>query len=226
MTPAPAALAVAAMVLLSGRGPRRRLQLPRRRGSRRPRRAILAAVVCAAAGILALGPVVVAVTGVVVALLVARRGLRSAAPIGSADLALALDVLASCLAAGASMPAALAAARIPAPSRVANAFAVAAVALGLGDEPGAVWMKVGSDVPELAAVSRLCSRAAATGAPISGELHRLAAAQRASLDTSRRRRLQRASVWLVLPLGLCFLPAFVLVGVVPLVMGAIPRATH
>jgi pilus assembly protein TadC len=32
-------------------------------------------------------------------------------------------------------------------------------------------------------------------------------------------RVARASVWVVLPLGLCFLPAFVLVGVVPIVMG-------
>jgi len=87
-------------------------------------------------------------------------------------------------------------------------------------------LRFGSDVPEFAAVGRLCSRAAVTGAAVAAELHRVAAAQRTALDTSRRRRLQRASVWLVLPLGLCFLPAFVLVGVVPLVVGAMPAALH
>jgi tight adherence protein B len=34
--------------------------------------------------------------------------------------------------------------------------------------------------------------------------------------------VRRASVWLVVPLGLCFLPAFVLLAVVPLVIGLVP----
>lgn len=120
------------------------------------------------------------------------------------------------------MPSALAAARTAAPMRVTLAFANAAAALGRGVDPTATWTQVGVEVPELVAVARLCARAAVSGASIADELHRMAAAHRAALDASRRRRLQRASVWLVLPLGLCFLPAFVLVGVVPLVVGALP----
>jgi pilus assembly protein TadC len=49
----------------------------------------------------------------------------------------------------------------------------------------------------------------------------------ASRLRSRRRaaaehRVRQAAVWLVVPLGLCFLPAFVLVAVVPIVIGLFP----
>jgi pilus assembly protein TadC len=242
MTPALAAAAASAAVLMSradargrstrgrsarGRSAPGRLGLPTRRGSHQPRRSLLrACAVFGAAGVLMLGPVAVAAAVVATGALLARRRQRQEEGFGCADLAIALDVLAGCLAAGATMPAALAAAQIAAPARVADAFAAAGLALGHGDDPESIWTRLGLDIPSLAAVGRLCARAARTGAGVADELHRVAAAQRTSAETSRRRRLQRASVWLVLPLGLCFLPAFVLVGVVPLVAGAVPGLLH
>jgi len=48
---------------------------------------------------------------------------------------------------------------------------------------------------------------------------------RADGQVRRRRRLERAGVWLVLPLGLCFLPAFALVAVVPVVLSTVLHTT-
>lgn len=221
MIAAVSAAAVAMTMLVSRPGARMRLRMPTTRIAHPRRRLLVAVVVPAVAATLLLGPTALAAMGVLVAVLVVRR-MRAGTPVGCATFALTLDVMAGCLAAGASMPAALAAAQVAAPESARESFAAAALALSRGDDPAQTWLQFGADVPELAAVSRLCSRAASTGAAVAAELHRIAAAQRISLDTARRRRLQRASVWLVLPLGLCFLPAFVLVGIVPLVTGVIP----
>ncbi|MCU1692975.1 MAG: hypothetical protein JWM64_2066, partial [Frankiales bacterium] len=48
---------------------------------------------------------------------------------------------------------------------------------------------------------------------------RLAAEARASATARAEQRARRAGVLAVAPLGLCFLPAFVLLGVVPVVVG-------
>jgi hypothetical protein len=45
---------------------------------------------------------------------------------------------------------------------------------------------------------------------------------RAQRRAAAQHRVRQASVWLVVPLGLCFLPAFILVAVVPLVVGLLP----
>ena len=225
VTPGVAAALVVATVLLSGPGGRRRLRPPKRSRRRLPRPALAIAAVAATGGTLLLGPVGVLVSALGLGFALNQRRRRASRPLGS-DLALSLDVMAGCLAAGASMHSALEAARVAAPAQVARAFAAAAAGLTRGEDPDSVWLQVCTDVPELDTVGRLCARAAATGAPVAAELHRIASAHRLSLVTSQRRRLQRASVWLVLPLGLCFLPAFVLVGVVPLVAGALPAMSR
>ena len=152
----------------------------------------------------------------------ARRRSGSASRVTTAELAVALDVLAGCLGAGVAMPSALGAAAAAAPPGVAASLRLAAAALGRGDDPVRTWARLAEAAADLDPVARLCSRAAVTGAAVADEVHRTADALRSAADTTRRRRLQRASVWLVLPLGLCFLPAFVLVGVVPLVAGLVP----
>jgi Flp pilus assembly protein TadB len=58
-------------------------------------------------------------------------------------------------------------------------------------------------------------RSAESGAAMAGALARCADDVRADLAHDREAQVQRASVLLVLPLGLCFLPAFLLAGMVP-----------
>jgi hypothetical protein len=50
-------------------------------------------------------------------------------------------------------------------------------------------------------------------------LRGLAAEARTSSRARTEAALQRAGVWVLAPLGACFLPAFLCLGVVPLVLG-------
>jgi Flp pilus assembly protein TadB len=221
-----AGAAVLGALLLSRRGRRARLRWrrPRPRHAGRGRAAAVAAVVTIAASVAvaSVGTTAVIAGAVVATGLLARRRRRDRARTPPGELALPVDVLAGCLASGASTPAALAAAAVAATPDVATAFTAASLALSRGENPAAAWAGVEAGVPSLTAVARLCARAATTGAAMTEELHWIAASLRGDSDVARRRRLQRASVWLVLPLGLCFLPAFVLVGVVPLIVGTLP----
>ena len=58
---------------------------------------------------------------------------------------------------------------------------------------------------------------AATGAPVAQRLRRLATASRQRQQDELLRKVRGLSVRAVVPLGVCFLPAFLLLAVVPLV---------
>jgi pilus assembly protein TadC len=134
---------------------------------------------------------------------------------------LTIDLFAGCLAAGVAVPAALRTASAAASADVDDLLAVAR-AVEAGVEPATAWKSLLVH-RDLADVARTCMRAAVSGAAVSDELHRVARRSRARRAVAARRRVQRASIWVVLPLGLCFLPAFVLVGVVPLVAASVPH---
>jgi hypothetical protein len=169
------------------------------------------------------GPLVVGGVGAVVAVALAVRRLSGAGqPHVDVDVALCVDLIGAAMACGALPATALAAVAAGVPGRVGVVLAEASTALSLGGEPAAVWAEVAAAVPPLQRAARACARAAVSGAGVADELFRLAAVARADAHVQRRRRLERAGVWLVLPLGLCFLPAFVLVAVVPVVLAAVP----
>jgi len=128
--------------------------------------------------------------------------------------------MAACLEAGVPLPAALDAASTVADAAAAEAFASTAAALRRGGD-AAAWAMCAAD-PRLAPVVRICRRSATSGAAVAEELRRLAGELRRTDQAQRRRRAQRASVWVVLPLGLCFLPAFLLLTVVPIVVALLP----
>jgi pilus assembly protein TadC len=151
----------------------------------------------------------------------ARRG-AAAAPAGDdpITLALAIDLLAACLEAGVPMPAALAAASTVADPATADALVSTAVALGRGAEAQG-WSACEARTG-LAPVVRICRRVGVTGATAADDLRRFATERRRGHQAERRRRAQRASVWVVLPLGFCFLPAFLLLTVAPVVAALVP----
>jgi pilus assembly protein TadC len=62
-------------------------------------------------------------------------------------------------------------------------------------------------------------RAGESGAAVAPGLRSLAADGRAESRAATEAAVRRAGVWILAPLGLCFLPAFVCLGVVPLVLG-------
>ena len=77
--------------------------------------------------------------------------------------------------------------------------------------------------PTLAAVAQTAARGGLTGASSAADLRRCAMRIRAGRRITVRRRVQQVSVWLTVPLGLCFLPAFVCVAVAPTVIGLFPH---
>jgi Flp pilus assembly protein TadB len=89
--------------------------------------------------------------------------------------------------------------------------------LALGIPVEAAWRPV-LDSPELAPLGRTMVRAHRSGAPVTDEVARLAD----ELDRRSRARVEdrarAVGVKAALPLGLCLLPSFLLLGVVPVVV--------
>jgi pilus assembly protein TadC len=96
-------------------------------------------------------------------------------------------------------------------------LAVVARLQRLGSAPGAAWSDWERD-PDLAPVARAVSRSAESGSRLAMAFDRLAAERRAALAAAGEERARRAGVIAMAPLGLCFLPAFVCLGIVPIVL--------
>jgi pilus assembly protein TadC len=157
------------------------------------------------------------VVALAVAAAIGARLRASDAPAAD-EVPLGTDLMAACLSAGATPADALSAAADAAGAWMRAAAAPVVRELRLGAPPEQAWASWLSE-PRLAPLARSCARSGASGAAIAAELARLAARMRARQRAVVHERVARAAVWVVLPLGLCFLPAFVAVGVVPLVLG-------
>jgi hypothetical protein len=94
----------------------------------------------------------------------------------------------------------------------------AAGLLRLGAPAADAWAELVGD-PVLAPVARLARRSADSGIRLATGFEQLAADVRAQLRSAARARAQRAGIWAIAPLGLCFLPAFVCLGIVPVMIG-------
>ncbi|MFG3495647.1 type II secretion system F family protein [Streptomyces sp. NPDC047928] len=134
------------------------------------------------------------------------------------QLALAADLLAACLSAGAGPREAAEAVGASLGGPVGERLSRAAAELGLGGDPAEAWGRLGA-IPGARELARCLERAAASGAPAAGPVSRVAAALRAERARESAARAQRAQVLITAPVGLCFLPAFLAVGVAPVVMG-------
>nr|WP_240939917.1 type II secretion system F family protein [Planosporangium flavigriseum] len=93
-------------------------------------------------------------------------------------------------------------------------------ALRLGARPEEAWAPLAA-IPGGERVRRAAVRTAASGAAMTGALGRLAGDLRAARRAQAEAAAQRLGVLVVLPLGLCFLPAFLLTGVVPVVVAVL-----
>jgi hypothetical protein len=104
------------------------------------------------------------------------------------------------------------------PGAAADALTGVPARLSLGMDPGDAWRPVLGD-PVLAPLGRAMVRAHRSGASVTGEVARLAdeLGQRARLRVEERARI--VGVKAAVPLGVCLLPSFVLIGIVPLVVG-------
>lgn len=94
--------------------------------------------------------------------------------------------------------------------------------LALGMDPCAAWTMLASE-PGMGALGRAAARSARTGAPLADMLLASGDQLRAAATAQGLSEIRSAGVRAVLPLGLCLLPAFVLLGIVPVVAGLIPQ---
>jgi pilus assembly protein TadC len=132
------------------------------------------------------------------------------------ELPAACDLLAVCLSAGVPVGSALAAVGAVVPAPLGPQLTGIAGLYRLGAEPRRAW----ADAPDpLAGLGRVLVRAGESGASVAPGLRTLAADHRVEVRTETEAAVRRAGVWVLAPLGLCFLPAFVCLGVVPLVLG-------
>jgi pilus assembly protein TadC len=139
-----------------------------------------------------------------------------------ADLPVATDLLAACLASGASPPAALATVGRAVGGALGSRLERLSSVLLLGADPAAAWRSLASH-PELGRVARAVVRSLDTGAPVAPALERAARDLRARRRSTAEAAARAVAVKAVAPLGLCFLPAFLLVGIVPTVWGMAAR---
>lgn len=135
-----------------------------------------------------------------------------------AELPVALDLLAACLHGGCPVEDALDAVAGATGRALGAPLSTVVAARRMGAAPAQAWQQAG-DHPELAALARAVVRAGDGGSDLAESISLLALDARDRARARGEEAARRAGVLAVAPLGLCFLPAFVLVGVVPVVVG-------
>ena len=234
-----AALAGAAVALAVPAVPRRQLRtsapeslatVAAPEGLRRHR-----VVLSSAAGVgatLVVGGEVGVVVGVLAAL-TAWRVLTRTEPAGDrrrrerlvAGLPHVVDLMAASLSVGAAPATAVdQAARVVDPPMREELLMVTS-RLGLGVDPVRVWTDVGRH-PQLGALGRCLARALDSGAPVGEAMQRLGNDLRRNARADVESHARAVGVKAAAPLGLCLLPAFVLVGIVPLVVASVDSVLH
>lgn len=136
------------------------------------------------------------------------------------------ELLSVCLRAGLPVPVALLAAAEEFGAPAARVLREVERALRFGTDPGSAWAPA-LEQPDTAELARAARRTARTGGGLARIADDLAARQRAESNAQARSRAQRVSVWVAAPLGLCFLPAFFCLGILPVVIGMVEQmAVH
>ncbi|MEU4777506.1 type II secretion system F family protein [Micromonospora sp. NPDC023633] len=146
---------------------------------------------------------------------VRNRRLREAA-----DLPLAADLLAAAMRAGAPVDRSILAVAGALDGPLADRLAQVGRLLRLGGGPEEAWAPLAA-VPGAERLTAAVLRSANSGAALAGALTRLADDLRADRATTAEAAARRAGVLIVLPLGLCFLPAFILAGLVPVIVAVL-----
>lgn len=138
-----------------------------------------------------------------------------------ADLPALLELMASCLAAGLPVRGAAAAVAAARPGPLADDIDLVLAQIAIGDAESRAWRRL-SDDPVWGPVARDLARSVESGTALVELLQSHA-------DRARRERHARVvesartvGVRSVLPLMTCYLPAFMLVGIVPIIAGAVP----
>jgi Flp pilus assembly protein TadB len=140
--------------------------------------------------------------------------------LGEHDVALAADLVVAVVEAGVPLPAAVQAVAAQLPGSAGAGLGAAARLLTVGAAPSAALSSLLAE-PAAAPVARAVRAALESGASPVPLLEAAAGSQRERARSARLRRARGLGSRAALPLSLCFLPAFVLVAVVPVVLGGL-----
>ncbi|MDF5754868.1 type II secretion system F family protein [Spongiactinospora sp. TRM90649] len=133
-----------------------------------------------------------------------------------ADLPLAADLTAACLRAGRPLTSALEATAVAIGGPLGDRLAWVTGQLRLGAAPEEAWSSLLYESCT-AQLARTMVRASTTGSPVADALTRLADDASATARATSSAAARRVGIQAVAPLGLCFLPAFILLGIVPVI---------
>jgi len=135
------------------------------------------------------------------------------------DLALMLDLFAACLSSGAPVAVAARSVADALQGPLADDLRAIAVRLDLGADPSVVWRGFGGD-DRTRRIGLALARGSLSGTASSSAMSAMADDQRSVIRREGEAAARRVAVRVAAPLGLCFLPAFVLLAIVPAVLGA------
>jgi pilus assembly protein TadC len=196
-------------------------------GPRRPplAKGVVVPVLAGAGAWVVVGGAVGVAAGAAVAL-VARRVLLAAEPgdvrrarrQAARDLPALVELLAATLRSGASPGDGLGIVCDALPGPVADRLAGVRAGLALGVAPAEAWTALAGD-PVLAPLGRALARAETTGASVVTTVERLADELEERELAVAEDRARAVGVRAAVPLGLCLLPAFIVLGIVPTVAG-------
>ena len=133
-------------------------------------------------------------------------------------LAATWDLLAACLRAGLPVPAAVTAIAGDLPADAGRSLRATAELLAMGADPVDAWAPAMA-CRDTAALARGARHTARSGTALADVVAALAATVRDSAGDAAEARAQRAGVLIAAPLGVCFLPAFICLGIAPVVAG-------
>lgn len=141
---------------------------------------------------------------------------------GLRDTAMMLELVAAMLDAGAGIGRSLDLVAAVSSSRYRDALRPVVSALAIGADWETAWRSSAVRLPAILELRDALGFAALTGAPSSAILYAQAARLRRERFRAAEKRAASLGVKLVVPLGLCSLPAFICLGVVPVLLALVP----
>jgi pilus assembly protein TadC len=144
---------------------------------------------------------------------------------GLRDTAMMLELVAAMLDAGSGIGRSLELVAASASKDYCKALRPVVSALAIGADWETAWRSSEVRLPEILELRDALGFAALTGAPSSAILYAQAARLRRERFRAAEKRAASLGVKLVIPLGLCSLPAFICLGVVPVLLALVPSGS-
>lgn len=148
-----------------------------------------------------------------------------AGPDGLRDTAMMLELVAAMLDAGSGIGRSLELVSASASTQYRDSLRPVVSALAIGADWETAWRSSAVRLPEILELRDALGFAALTGAPSSAILYAQAARLRRERFRAAEKRAASLGVKLVVPLGLCSLPAFICLGVVPVLLALVPSGS-